>query len=155
MPQNSFDDKSTLVQVLAWCLQAASHYLNQCWSRVMSPDGVAGPKCVNDWYSICKLLIFWCFICHFSWREGGVGVFLLKFPSLIRRNQVHRHTLRPKRNDQHVVDIVQCTHAYCCTVYWRYTATYLYHWWDFEQNTIIFIEENVFENICGEVLGIV
>ena len=25
------DDQSTLVQVMAWCRQAASHYLNQCW----------------------------------------------------------------------------------------------------------------------------
>ena len=24
------DDKSTLVQVMAWCRQATSHYLNQC-----------------------------------------------------------------------------------------------------------------------------
>ena len=33
MPQTTFDDKSTLVQVMAlWC-QATSHYLNQCWHR--------------------------------------------------------------------------------------------------------------------------
>ena len=25
------DDKSTVVQVMAWCHQAPSHYLNQCW----------------------------------------------------------------------------------------------------------------------------
>ena len=31
MPQNTFDDRSTLVQVMAWCLQATSHYLKQCW----------------------------------------------------------------------------------------------------------------------------
>ena len=27
------DDKSTLVQVMAWCHTATSHYLNQCWPR--------------------------------------------------------------------------------------------------------------------------
>ena len=27
------DDKSTLVQVMAWCHHATSHYLNQCWPR--------------------------------------------------------------------------------------------------------------------------
>ena len=27
------DDKSTLVQVMAWCRQASSHYLNPCWPR--------------------------------------------------------------------------------------------------------------------------
>ena len=30
------DDKSTLVQVMAWCRQATSHYLSQCWPRSMS-----------------------------------------------------------------------------------------------------------------------
>ena len=31
------DDKSTLVQVMAWCHQATSHYLNQCWPRSLPP----------------------------------------------------------------------------------------------------------------------
>ena len=31
------DDQSTLVQVMAWCRQATSHYLNQCWSRSPTP----------------------------------------------------------------------------------------------------------------------
>ena len=30
MPQDLTDDKSALVQVMAWCRQATSHYLNQC-----------------------------------------------------------------------------------------------------------------------------
>ena len=29
-PQDLTDDKSTLVQVMAWCRQATSHYLSQC-----------------------------------------------------------------------------------------------------------------------------
>ena len=31
MPRDLTDDKSTLVQVMAWCCQATSHYLSQCW----------------------------------------------------------------------------------------------------------------------------
>ena len=31
------DYKSTLVQVMAWCCQATSHHLSQCWPRSMSP----------------------------------------------------------------------------------------------------------------------
>ena len=31
MSQNSINDKSTMVQVTAWCHQATSHYLSQCW----------------------------------------------------------------------------------------------------------------------------
>ena len=38
------DDKSTLVQVMAWCRQATSHYLNQCWPSSLSLYGVARPK---------------------------------------------------------------------------------------------------------------
>ena len=46
-PQNLTDDKSTLVQVMAWCHQATSHYLNQFWSRFSTPYGVTRPQCVN------------------------------------------------------------------------------------------------------------
>ena len=31
IPHDLTDDKSTLVQVMAWCRQATSHYLSQCW----------------------------------------------------------------------------------------------------------------------------
>ena len=30
MPQNTMDEKSTLVQIMAWCRQAPIHYLSQC-----------------------------------------------------------------------------------------------------------------------------
>ena len=38
------DDKSTLVQVMAWCRQATNHYLNQCWARSLPPYGVIRPQ---------------------------------------------------------------------------------------------------------------
>ena len=47
MPLDLTDDKSTLVQVMAWCRQAPSHYLSQCWPRSMSPYGVIRPQWVN------------------------------------------------------------------------------------------------------------
>ena len=47
MPQNPSDDKSTLVQVMAWCRQAASHYLSQCCPRSLSPYGITRPQWVN------------------------------------------------------------------------------------------------------------
>ena len=37
-------EKSTLVRVMAWCHQAASHYLNQCWPRTMSLYVTIGNK---------------------------------------------------------------------------------------------------------------
>ena len=47
MPQNPSGDKSTLVQVMAWCRQATSHYLSQCCPRSLSPYGVTRPQWVN------------------------------------------------------------------------------------------------------------
>ena len=42
------DDRSTLFQVMAWCRNATSHYLSQCWPRSMSPNGVIRPQWVKD-----------------------------------------------------------------------------------------------------------
>ena len=41
------DDPSTLVQVMAWCRQATSQYMSQCWPRSLSPYGVTRPEWVN------------------------------------------------------------------------------------------------------------
>ena len=32
---------------MAWCCQAPSHYLNQCWPRSLPPYGIIRPQCVN------------------------------------------------------------------------------------------------------------
>ena len=53
------DDKSTLVQVMAWCHQATSHYLSQCWPRALSPHGVIRPQWVNPSNSVRNLKIIW------------------------------------------------------------------------------------------------
>ena len=47
MPQNTYHDKSTLVQVMSWCHQATSHYLSQWWPGSMSPYGVRMQQRVN------------------------------------------------------------------------------------------------------------
>ena len=41
------DDQSTLVQVMAWCHQATSHYLSQYWPRSLSPYGLTRPQWFN------------------------------------------------------------------------------------------------------------
>ena len=63
MPQNTIDDKSALVQVIAWCRQAPSHYLSQCWHRFMSPCGVSRPQQFNHWdaersYEILSAILY-------------------------------------------------------------------------------------------------
>ena len=47
MPHDPFDDKSTLVQIMAWCRKATSHYLNQCLPWTMSRYGVTKPRRVK------------------------------------------------------------------------------------------------------------
>ena len=47
MSMDFTDDQSTLVEVIAWCYEAISHSLNQCWSRSLSPYGVTRPQWVN------------------------------------------------------------------------------------------------------------
>ena len=48
MSMDLTDDKSTLVQVMAWCRQAPSHYLSQCWHRYMWPYDVTRPQWVEE-----------------------------------------------------------------------------------------------------------
>ena len=47
------DDKLRLVQVMAWCRQATSHYLSQSWPSFMSPYGVTRPQWVR--LTLCRL----------------------------------------------------------------------------------------------------
>ena len=51
------NDQSTQVQVMAWCHQATSHYLSQCWPSSMSPYGITRPQWVNKsiWESIVQI----------------------------------------------------------------------------------------------------
>ena len=53
------DGKSTLVQVMAWCRQATSHYLIQCWPWSLSPYGVIRPQWVNVRITFFVSLIWW------------------------------------------------------------------------------------------------
>ena len=52
MPQDFTDDKSTLAQVMAWCHQAPSHYLSQCWLSSLSPYDFARPQWVKEYTAI-------------------------------------------------------------------------------------------------------
>ena len=63
MPQDLTDDKSTLVQVMASCRQATSHYLSQCWLRTLWPYGVARPQWVkwNYQQNVCSETFWYIF----------------------------------------------------------------------------------------------
>ena len=47
------DDKSTLVEVMAWCYLAPSHYLDQWWQRSTISHAITRPKSV-------ELTMFFC-----------------------------------------------------------------------------------------------
>ena len=55
-------NKSTMVQVMAWCRQATSHFLRQCWPRFMSPYGVTKPQWVNVTLQYLKCMKLWKYI---------------------------------------------------------------------------------------------
>ena len=60
------DDKSTLVQVMAWCRQATSHYLSQHWPEFMSSYCITRPLWVMLWSII---LIVFCHINMMIWNN--------------------------------------------------------------------------------------
>ena len=103
MPLGFTDDQSTLVQVMAWCRQATSHYLNQCWSRSPTPHGVTRPQWVkHNWWklrcvfvclafylvnglvcavlspvsiNICLIAVSWpVFLCHITRKRVDLGI---------------------------------------------------------------------------------
>ena len=49
---------STLVQVMAWCLRAPSHYLNQCW-LTMKSGHIHLRACLFSKSSLARLQEFW------------------------------------------------------------------------------------------------
>ena len=49
--EDTADEKSTLVKVMAWYRQATSHYLNQIWLRTVTPYGVTRAPWANTFKS--------------------------------------------------------------------------------------------------------
>ena len=79
MPQNITNEKSTLVQVMAWCCQTTSHYLSQCWPRFMSPCSVTRPQWVKMNFVERKCFCFDYYVadrcCEAScWQQISIGL---------------------------------------------------------------------------------
>ena len=58
MDVTRYDDKATMVQVIAWCRQATIHFLRQCCPRYMLPNGVTRSQCISYFKSLILLLIY-------------------------------------------------------------------------------------------------
>ena len=74
MPWDLTDDKSTLVQVMAWCHQATSHYLSQCWPSYMSPYGVTRPQWVKDTKVYSELTYWICLMISYKTKKNKCWV---------------------------------------------------------------------------------
>ena len=70
MSLNLNDGKSTVVQVMAWCRRATSHYLSQCWATSMSPYGITRPQCVNLFKSMFLVLKLGYYLRNWQYHTG-------------------------------------------------------------------------------------
>ena len=73
-------DMSTLVQVMAWCQQATSHFMNQCWPRSLLPYCVIR----SQWFNGCNAIYIYIYLLFKSvlwllvaWRPFGSRAFIL------------------------------------------------------------------------------
>ena len=71
MPRDFAGDKSKLVQVMAWCRQATSHYLNQCLPRSPTPYGVTRPQWVKK---ISGLMQYFDVVSVFLWAIDAICI---------------------------------------------------------------------------------
>ena len=111
MPQHLTDHESTLVQIMAWCRQATSHYLSQCWPRSLSPYDITRPQWVNPLWpgtihvklkkhiSILRFSLiashrpFLCLLLHmWNWSRPWISVSSLHdFPKLTSYDIISRY----------------------------------------------------------------
>ena len=66
MPQDLTEDKSALVQLMAWCHQETSNYLKQCWPRSMSPYSITSH---NGSVLDNPIMTYFSDVCMHPWGE--------------------------------------------------------------------------------------
>ena len=57
VPEGLTDNKWPLVEIMFWCHEVTSHYLNRCWPRSMMTFGLSMPQWVNKYVCLWPLLI--------------------------------------------------------------------------------------------------
>ena len=122
------DDQSTLVQVMAWCRQATSHYLSQCWPRCLSPYGVTRPQCISKLTTIGSdngLCVTWSVPHHYlNWCWNIVNSNLVnKLQWNLKRNSNSRIFKKMHLKMSYICTLAailsqpQCLNA-CCEPLW-------------------------------------
>ena len=95
MPQDLTGDKSKLIQVMAWCRQATSHYLNQCGPSLLMPCDITRSQWVN-------------YLVHINVDECHMFLFFMKLTQ-----QEKGHYLR------HTSSLPEQVGQYCAGICWR------------------------------------
>ena len=72
------DDRSTMVQVMAWWCQATSHNLNQCWLYCMKPYSITRGQWVNLMAKAAETMASHNNALHHDFTHGHITYYILK-----------------------------------------------------------------------------
>ena len=115
---------------MAWCRQATSHYLSQCWPRSLSSNGITRPQWVK--WIVQSLLIFSFVFCadtscfNFDWNSGfeikgsgGAKCWLIA-PKCSKVTECRSKVLLPIQNQICNTEFVvcPCDGYFCSKVLW-------------------------------------
>ena len=81
--------RSTLVQVMAWCLTAPSHCLNQCWLEISQPSVIKNQ--LENYFSkillksprVNELIVLWVIIVLVDSAMECIDPYTLRFTSMV------------------------------------------------------------------------
>ena len=73
IPKDLTDDLSAMIQVVAWCCQAASHYLSQCWPSTMMVS-TSRQQWVNSKFN-SRNLLYWLWLLRCVFHSSHVTCF--------------------------------------------------------------------------------
>ena len=135
MPLYLSDHKSTLVQVMAWCRQATSHYLSPCWPLSLMPYSITKPQWVKLVHNFAASVIhsslheiFWIFlISTFFIFIDNMWIFLFfAFLFIIYYCEYLQQTYHQKC----FVDKIFMNYIICfCTHMYSFSAVYISGCW--------------------------
>ena len=102
---------------MAWCHQATSHYLSQCWRRSLLPYGVTRPQCVKTSPLILDIIFILTAAKFGGWGYTGVTMFVSLCVHPLVSSLINSSP--PEQNGCHFYDIFR----YICV-----NEKFQFHW---------------------------
>ena len=148
MPRNPTDDKSALVQVMAWGQQATSHYQSLCWPNSMSRYCVTRHQWVESlfWWKIINVNHNSLYIhpkttihpFNLVKHPNGWGLNVLKLKKiLLKCISMQSFDLFFEPASQYPTDLLVLTDKkHCEGINWIYA--YLWYDWSFNNRGVVF-----------------